>query len=121
MQKLFNVNQIHLWRDYLFTLFLILFIFFFFPLKLFGETAIDFYMNQFYSQSNEASRILKEIEINLREGSRKKVCSRQREAAKLALLANKSLIKAYELAGHEAPMEAIRANEKRWDSILKNC
>ena len=86
-----------------------------------AETALNVYMNDFYSKSNEASQILKEIEITLKEGSRKDVCSRQREAAKLGLLANKSLIKAFELEGAEPPMEAIKSSEKRWNSILNEC
>ena len=60
------------------------------PVEILADTALDVYMNDFYSKSNEASQILKEIEINLKEGSRKKVCSKQREAARLGLLANKS-------------------------------
>jgi len=89
--------------------------------KTLAETPFDFYMNDFYSKSEEASKILKEIEITLKEGSRKNVCSRQREAARLALLANKSLIKAFEVGGTEPPMEAIKTNQKRWESILNEC
>ena len=85
------------------------------------ETPIDFYINDFYSKSNEASKILKDIEINLKEGSRKNVCSRQREASRLGLLANKSLIKAFEIAGDKPPLEVIKSNQKRWESILNEC
>ena len=46
------------------------------PVEIFADTALDVYMNDFYSKSNEASQILKEIENSLKEGSRKKVCSR---------------------------------------------
>ena len=42
------------------------------PVKIFAETALDVYMNDFYSKSNEASKILKEIEKSLKEGSRTK-------------------------------------------------
>ena len=91
------------------------------PTQILGETALDVYMNDFYSKSNEASQILKEIENNLKEGSREKVCSRQREAARLGLLANKSLIKAFEMEGTKPPMKAIRASQKRWESILNEC
>ena len=86
-----------------------------------AETELDVYMNDFYSKSNQASKILKEIEINLKEGSRKNVCSRQREAARLGLLANKSLIKAFEIGGKEPPMEAIKSSQRRWESILNDC
>ena len=108
-------------RKFIFTSFLILLAFLSSPTKAHAETALDIYMNDFYSKSNEASQILKEIETNLKEGSRKKVCSRQREAARLGLLANKSLIKAFEIGGTEPPIEAIKANQKRWESILNEC
>ena len=81
--------------------FLILLTFIVSPNKTLAETPLDVYMNDFYSKSNEASKILKEIETTLKEGSRKNVCSRQREAARLGLLANKSLIKAFEVGGTE--------------------
>ena len=89
--------------------------------QILAETALDVYIDDFYSKSNEARKILKEIETNLKEGSRKKVCSRQREAARLGLLANKSLIKAFEIGGTEPPIEAIKSNQKRWESILNDC
>ena len=86
-----------------------------------AENLLDVYLNDFYSKSNQASKILKEIETNLKEGSRKNVCSRQREAARLGLLANKSLIKAFEIGGTEPPMEAIKSSQKRWESLLNDC
>ena len=91
------------------------------PNQILAETALDVYIDDFYSKSNEASKILKEIEMNLKEGSRKNVCSRQREAARLGLLANKSLIKAFEIRGTEPPMEAIKSSQERWESILNDC
>ena len=91
------------------------------PFEIFADTALDVYMNDFYSKSNEASQILREIENSLKNGSREKVCSRQREAARLGLLANKSLIKAFEIEGANPPMQVIRASQKRWESILNEC
>ena len=91
------------------------------PVEIFADTAVDVYINDFYSKSNAASQILKEIEKSLKEGSRKKVCSRQKEAAKLGLLANKSLIKAFEIQGANPPMQAIKASQQRWESILNEC
>ena len=105
----------------IFSSLLILLTLFFLPNQTLAEEPIDYYMNDFYSKSNEARNILKEIETNLKEGSRKNVCSRQREAARLALLANKLLIKAYEIGGTEPPMEAIKSSQKRWESILNEC
>ena len=89
--------------------------------KIFADTKLDAYLNDFYSKSEEARQILKEIEKTLKEGSREKVCSRQREAAKLGLLANESLIKAYETEGAQPPMNVIKESQKKWVSILKEC
>ena len=91
------------------------------PIEIFADTALDVYMNDFYSKTNEASKILEEIEDTLKKGSRNKVCSRQREAARLGLLANKSLIKAFEIEGANPPMQAIKASQQRWESILSEC
>ncbi len=105
----------------IFTSFLICLISIIFPIQVFADTTIDFYLNDFYSKSREASLILREIENNLKNGSRKKVCSRQREAARLGLLANKSLIKAFEMKKTEPPMRTIKASQHRWESILNDC
>ena len=91
------------------------------PVEILADTALDVYMNDSYSKSNKASQILKEIENSLKDGSRKKVCSRQREAARLSLLANKSLIKAFEIEGADPPMQAIKASQQRWESIMNEC
>ncbi len=91
------------------------------PVEIFADSALDVYMNDFYSKSNEARQILKEIENTLKEGSRKKICFRQREAARLGLLANISLIKAFEIEGTTPPMQAIKASQQRWESILNEC
>ena len=108
-------------RKLIFAFLLILLTLSFSPNQILAETALDVYIDDFYSKSNEASKILKEIEMNLKEGSRKNVCSRQREAARLGLLANKSLIKAFEIGGTEPPMEAIKSSQERWEAILNDC
>ena len=108
-------------KIFIFTSFIVCLITIISPIQISAETALDVYMNDFYSKSNEASQILKEIENSLKEGSRKKVCSRQREAARLGLLANKSLIKAFEMEGSQPPMRAIKASQQRWESILNDC
>ena len=108
-------------KIFVFKIFIVWLVIIISPVEIFADTALDVYMNDFYSKSNEASQILKEIENTLKEGSRKKVCSRQREAARLGLLANKSLIKAFKIEGTNPPMEAIKASQLRWESILKEC
>ena len=108
-------------RIFVITIFIVSLAAFISPVEIFADTRLDVYMNDFYSKSNEASQILKEIENSLKKGSRKNVCSRQREAARLGLLANKSLIKAFEIEGFNPPMQAIKASQQRWESILNEC
>ena len=86
-----------------------------------AENELDFYMNDFYTKSNEASQILKEIESDMKLGIKKKICSRQIRAAKLGILANESLIKAFQIAGTEPPNSSINASQKRWEYLLNNC
>ena len=108
-------------KVFVLTSFIVCLVTIFSPVEIFADKAIDVYIDDFYSKSYEASQILKEIEDTLKEGSRKKVCSRQREAARLGLLANKSLIKAFEIEGANPPMQAIKASQQRWESILNEC
>jgi len=108
-------------KIFIYSLFVLFLISIISPVQIYADTTLNFYMNDFYSKSNEASQILREIENTLKEGSRNKVCSRQREAAKLGLLANKSLIKAFKIEGVQPPMSAIKASQQRWESILNEC
>jgi len=108
-------------KIFVFTSFIVLLVTIISPVEIFADTALEVYLNDFYSKSSKASQILKEIENNLKEGSRKNVCSRQREAARLGLLANKSLIKAFEIEGAKPPMQAIKASQQKWESILNEC
>tara|TARA_B100000212_G_scaffold218627_1_gene165611 strand:- start:299 stop:634 length:336 start_codon:yes stop_codon:yes gene_type:complete len=91
------------------------------PNQVNAEKILDFYMNDFYTKSNEASLILKEIESDLKLGINKKLCSRQRKAAKLGILANESLIKAFQIAGTKPPNSSINSSQKRWESLLNEC
>ena len=56
----------------LFTCFIVCLITIISPIEIFADSALDVYMNDFYTKSNKASQILKEIENSLKEGSRKK-------------------------------------------------
>ena len=91
------------------------------PVQVNAENKLDFYMNDFYSKSNEASLILKEIESDMKLGIKNKICSRQIKAAKLGILANESLIKAFQIAGTQPPNSSINASQKRWESLLDDC
>jgi len=104
-----------------FSITLIALIIFSFGLRLKSETEFEFYLKDFLNKNNKAIEILKELEINLKNGSRKKSCSRQKEAARIGLLANESLLKAYKLIGEIPPKETIELNKMRWKSIMENC
>ena len=92
-----------------------------FPNLVNAENNLNFYMDDFYTKSNEASQILKEIEGEIKEGIRIKVCPRQIKAAKLGIAANESLIKAFQIAGTDPPNSAINASKERWESLLNDC
>tara|TARA_Y100001933_G_scaffold172585_1_gene170852 strand:+ start:94 stop:435 length:342 start_codon:yes stop_codon:yes gene_type:complete len=91
------------------------------PYQVYAENKLDFYMNDFYTKSNEASIILKELELEIKQGIRRKICSRQIKAAKLGILANESLIKAFQITGTQPPNSSINASQKRWESLLNDC
>ena len=91
------------------------------PNQVNAEDNLDFYMNDFYTKSNEASQILKKIEGEMKAGIRIKVCPRQIKAAKLGILANESLIKAFQIAGTDPPYSAINASKEKWESLLNDC
>ena len=100
---------------------LILIFNFHFPNQVNAEKSLDFYMNDFYTKSNEASQILKEIEGEIKSGIRIKICPRQTKAARLGILANESLIKAFQIAGTDPPNSAINASKERWEALLNDC
>ena len=91
------------------------------PIQVNAENTLEFYMKDFYTNSNEASLILKEIERDMKLGIKEKICSRQIKAAKLGILANQSLIKAFRISGTDAPNSSINASQKRWESLLNDC
>tara|TARA_B100000212_G_scaffold299121_1_gene243683 strand:+ start:166 stop:501 length:336 start_codon:yes stop_codon:yes gene_type:complete len=91
------------------------------PNQVNAENKLDFYMNDFYSKSSEASLILKEIESDMKLGIKKKICSRQIKAAKLGIHANESLIKAFQIAGTDPPNSSITSSQKRWESLINDC
>tara|TARA_Y100000589_G_scaffold231016_1_gene218419 strand:+ start:372 stop:710 length:339 start_codon:yes stop_codon:yes gene_type:complete len=91
------------------------------PNQVNAENKLDFYMNDFYAKSNEASLILKEIEGEMKAGIRRKVCTRQIKAAELGIQANKSLIRAFQIAGTEPPNSSLNASQERWESLINDC
>ena len=89
------------------------------PVK--AETEFEMYLSDFYQKQDRASKILKGIEIDLKDGSRDRVCSRQREAARYGIEATESLIKAFEINGSKTEMENLKAGLNKWKELRDYC
>ena len=108
-------------NKYLITLLLIFSLFLNIQFTVNAETEFDLLINDFYHKKNEALKLLKDVEIDLKNGSRIKACKRQKEAAKLALKANNSLIQAYKKNGDNPPIKSFEASKLIWEKLLNNC
>ncbi len=101
----------------------VLFSFFLFtslkPIK--ANTEFEMNLNDFYQKQERASKILKEIETDLKDGSREKVCTSQREAAIYGFEATESLIKAFEANGSKNQMENLQAGLDKWRELRDYC
>ncbi len=86
-----------------------------------AESEFEMYLSDFYQKQEKASRILKEIEIDLKDGSRDKVCARQREAASYGIEATESLIKALKTNGSSFQMENLQAGLDKWRELKDFC
>ena len=89
------------------------------PVK--AETEFEMHMNDFYKQQKLASELLKEIERDLKNGSREKVCIRQKKAANYGIQATESLMKAFSISGSISQMENIQAGLNRWKELRDYC
>ena len=86
-----------------------------------AESEFDMYLNDFYQKQEKASKILKEIEIDLKDGSRDRVCARQREAASYGIEAMESLIKAFKTNSSKTEMENLQAGLDKWRELRDYC
>ena len=89
------------------------------PLK--AETEFEVYLNDFYLKQERASKLLKEIENDLKDGSRDRVCRSQREAATYGIEATESLIKAFENNGSKTQKESLQAGLNKWRELRDYC
>ena len=92
-----------------------------FSLPVKANTKFEMYMNDFYTKQEKASNLLKEIEIDLKNGSTVRVCSRQKQAAKYGIEATKSLIKAFEIDGTTTDMNIFQAGLDKWKELRDYC
>ena len=86
-----------------------------------AESEFEMYLNDFYQKQEKASKILKEIEIDLKDGSRDRVCARQRKAATYGIEATESLIKAFKTKGSTNQMENLQAGLDKWRELRDYC
>ena len=89
------------------------------PVK--AETEFEIYLNDFYQKQERASKILKGIELGLKDGSRDRVCSKQREAARYGIEATESLIKAFKINGSKTEIENLEAGLNKWKELRDYC
>tara|TARA_B100000965_G_scaffold365691_1_gene350365 strand:- start:74 stop:403 length:330 start_codon:yes stop_codon:yes gene_type:complete len=106
----------------LFFLFLISVVLLFFSvIPVNAESEFEMYLSDFYQKQDKASKILKEIETDLKDGSRDSVCARQREAASYGIEATESLIKAFKTNGSKTEMESLQAGLDKWRELRDYC
>ena len=86
-----------------------------------AESEFEMYLSDFYQKQEKASKILKEIETDLKDGSRDRVCARQREAAIFGMEAMESLIKAFKTNGSKTEMENLQAGLDKWRELRDYC
>ena len=86
-----------------------------------AESEFEMYLNDFYQKQEKASKLLKEIETDLKDGSRDRVCSRQREAASYGIEATESLIKAFKTNGSKTEMDNLQAGLDKWRELRDYC
>ena len=89
------------------------------PLK--AETQFGIYLNEFYKKQEMASQILKELESEMKNGSKAKICARQKEAANYGIEATESLIKAFKISGTPSNFNDIQAGLNKWKELKVNC
>ena len=86
-----------------------------------AESEFEMYLSDFYQKQEKASKILKEIETDLKDGSRDRVCARQRKAASYGIEATESLIKAFKINGSKAEIENLQAGLDKWRELRDYC
>ena len=86
-----------------------------------ADNEFEMYLNDFYQKQERASKILKELETDLKNGSRDTVCARQKEAANYGIEASESLIKAFEESGSNAQIENLQAGLNKWKELRDYC
>tara|TARA_B100000965_G_scaffold369185_1_gene356397 strand:+ start:178 stop:507 length:330 start_codon:yes stop_codon:yes gene_type:complete len=100
---------------------LLYFSIFIFLLPVKADTDFEMYLSDFYKKQEQASTILKEIEIDLKEGSRAGLCARQRKAANYGIEATESLIKAFKINGSNTEIDNLKSGLDKWRELRDYC
>tara|TARA_B100000579_G_scaffold110599_1_gene88328 strand:- start:18 stop:260 length:243 start_codon:yes stop_codon:yes gene_type:complete len=79
------------------------------------------YLSDFYQKQEKASKILKEIETDLKDGSRDTVCARQKEAASYGIKATESLIEAFKINGSKTEIKNLQSGLHKWRELRDYC
>ena len=104
-----------------FSIFVPVLLLFFSAISVNAESDFEMNLSNFYQQHQKATKILREIETDLKNGSRDGVCIRQREAASYAIEASKSLIKALKNNGSKGEIENLKSGLDKWRELRDNC
>ena len=104
-----------------FSIFVPVLLLFFSAISVNAESDFEMNLSNFYQQHQRATKILREIETDLKNGSRDRVCIRQREAASYAIEASESLIKALENNGSKGEIENLKSGLDKWRELRDNC
>ena len=100
----------------------LIFVLLFFPfISVNAESKFDMYLSDFYQKQEKASKLLKGIETDLKDGSRDRVCARQREAASYGIEAMESLIKAFKTNSSKTEIENLQAGLNKWREMRDYC
>ena len=91
------------------------------PMQVNSETEFDMYLNDFYQKQEKASKILKEIETDLKDGNKNTACARQKEAANFGIQATESLIKAFKLNGTMTQLDYLQEGLDKWRELRDYC
>ena len=93
----------------------------FYTIPVNAGSEFDRYLSDFYQKQDQAGKILKEIETDLKDGSSDRVCARQRVAASFGIEATEALIKALKIHGSKSQIEEIKAGRDKWIKLRDSC
>ena len=104
-----------------FSIFITVFLLFFSDISANADSDFEMNLSIFYQQQQKAVNILREIEKELKNGSRNRVCTRQREAARYGIEATESLIKVLKNNGSKTEIENLQSGLDKWKDLRDNC